>query len=227
VNPTDCADTIAVVTGEIDVVLFDLGGVLFDFGGVDAMKSLASIGDDQELWRRWLTCRWVRTFERGDCSAEEFAHGVVGDWALRIASEEFLESFRSWVGGPLDGAHALVDETRRQVQVGCLSNTNVLHWGDHERRWDILRRFDNRFLSFQMGCVKPDREIFEQAAQALDRPPDRVLFLDDNTVNVEGATAAGFRAVHAVGVDEARRRLAAAGILPGDRRDVRAARARA
>jgi putative hydrolase of the HAD superfamily len=204
------------VTGVIDVVLFDLGGVLFDFGGVKAMKSLATIDDDQELWRRWLTCRWVRTFERGDCSAEAFARGVVDDWVLPISPDEFLDSFRSWVGGPLDGAAALVDETRREVTVGCLSNTNQLHWRDHERRWDILSAFDFRFLSFQMGCVKPDRQIFERAAQELDHPRDRVLFLDDNAVNVESATTVGFRAIHAVGVDEARRSLAAAGVLPED-----------
>jgi putative hydrolase of the HAD superfamily len=158
----------------------------------------------------------VRTFERGDCSAETFARGVVADWALPVAPEEFLDSFRSWVGGPFDGAAALVDETRGKAQVGCLSNTNALHWREHEHRWDILHNFDVRFLSFQMGCVKPDREIFERAAQALDRPADRVLILDDNAVNVEGATAVGFRALHAVGVDDARRTLVQVGILPGD-----------
>ena len=62
----------------IEVVLFDLGGVLFDFGGVEPMKSLSGIEHDDEIWRRWLGCPWVRTFERGSCSADQFAEGVVG-----------------------------------------------------------------------------------------------------------------------------------------------------
>jgi putative hydrolase of the HAD superfamily len=197
----------------IEVVLFDLGGVLFDFGGVGPMKTLAGIDDDDEIWRRWLSCRWVRTFERGGCSPGEFAEGVVADWSLPIAADDYLQAFRSWIGGPLDGAGALVRDTRQSAQVGCLSNTNELHWGDHEDRWDILDDFDVRFLSFQMGCVKPDREIFEQVAEVVDRPRDRVLFLDDNAINVEGALAAGFQAVRTVGVDDARRSLVARGVL--------------
>jgi FMN phosphatase YigB (HAD superfamily) len=39
------------------------------------------------------------------------------------------------------------------------------------------------------------------------------LFLDDNLLNVEGATAAGFRAAHVRGVDEARRSLIAQKVL--------------
>ena len=198
---------------EIDVVLFYLGGVLVDFGGVVAMKTLAAIDDDELLWRRWLTCRWVRAFERGDCSPDDFARGVVDDWALSISADEYLEAFRTWLGGPLEGADELVADTRRVVRVGCLSNTNALHWPDAERRWPVLGAFDARFLSFEMGCVKPDRVIFDRVADALGTPRERILFLDDNAINVEGAIAAGFRAVRAVGPAEARRALAAAGLL--------------
>lgn len=198
---------------EIDVVLFDLGGVLFDFGGLGAMKSLAAIDDDEELWRRWLGCRWVRSFERGDCAAEEFAAGVVREWRLPVAPDEFLDAFRSWLGGPFVGADDLVRQTQHVVPVGCLSNTNALHWWDHERRWRLLTAFDVRFLSFQMGCVKPDREIFDRVAEVLAVPPDRVLFLDDNAINVEGAADAGFHALRAVGVEGARAHLADLGIL--------------
>ena len=52
----------------IDIVLFDLGGVLVDLGGVASMKDLAGIDDEEEIWQRWLTCRWVRGFERGECT---------------------------------------------------------------------------------------------------------------------------------------------------------------
>ena len=83
----------------IDVVLFDLGGVLVDFGGVEAMKRLSAIDDDDELWRRWLGCPWVRAFERGDCSPDEFARGVVDDWSLPLSAREFLDEFQSWIGG--------------------------------------------------------------------------------------------------------------------------------
>jgi len=53
-----------------DAVIFDLGGVLVEYRGVEPLKVLSGIQDDQELWRRWLSCEWVRRFERGQCLPE-------------------------------------------------------------------------------------------------------------------------------------------------------------
>ena len=202
-----------MVTRPYDVVLFDLGGVLIDFGGVAPMKALSGIESDDELWGRWLTCRWVRSFERGDCSADDFAKGVVDDWDLPVEPAAFLAEFRSWPGGPLPGADELLQRVQAVVPGGCLSNTNALHWEEQFSRWPILDAFDFRFLSFELGVVKPDRALFERVAQLVPAPPDRVLFLDDNLVNVEGAHAAGFAATHTRGVAEATQALVDAGVI--------------
>jgi putative hydrolase of the HAD superfamily len=202
-----------VAASEIDVVLFDLGGVLIDFRGVEPMKALAGIEHDDELWERWLTCEWVRRFERGQCEPLEFATGVVEDWRLTVAPEDFIASFRTWPGGPFAGADDLLQQTRSARPVGCLSNTNALHWDDQFSQWPILDAFDYRFLSYELGVLKPDREVFDHVAERLPAPRERVLFLDDNRLNVEGATAAGFRTARVQGVDEARAALVAAGVL--------------
>lgn len=194
-------------------MLFDLGGVLVDFGGVEPMRKLAGIGSDDELWRRWLTCPWVRRYERGHCSAEEFAAGIVTDWQLGVTPAAFLEAFRSWPGGPMAGAAELLARVKQSVPTGCLSNTNALHWQSHSARWSILEAFDYRFLSFELGMVKPDAELFEQVALILAVPRDRVLFLDDNLLNVDAAVKAGFIARHVRGVEEAEKALMANGIL--------------
>jgi len=202
-----------MTSAAVDVVLFDLGGVLIDFGGVAPMRELTGIESDDELWRRWLTCRWVRSFERGDCSAEDFAAGIVRDWGLPATPEAFLDSFGSWLAGPLAGAGELVNAVRAAVPVGCLSNTNALHWERHFASWPLLDGFDYRFLSFELGLLKPDREMFDRVAALLPAPPSRVLFLDDNSLNVDGAAAAGFAAVRVRGVSEAQSALERAGVL--------------
>ena len=125
-----------------------------------------------------------------------------------------MASFRSWLGGPLPGAEELVADTKRVLPVGCLSNTNDVHWSDTEGKWSVLREFDVRFLSFEMGCVKPDQEIFERVTKTVGSEPNRILFLDDNRMNTDAATEAGFRVAHVKGVDEARRALIELGILP-------------
>jgi HAD superfamily hydrolase (TIGR01509 family) len=202
-----------VPSDAIDVVLFDLGGVVIELGGVAAMMELAGIDNYDALWQRWLSCRWVRTFERGLCSADDFAAGVISDWALSVEPDAFLDAFRNWPIGPLPGAEALVRQVGETVPVGCLSNTNTLHWNDHFECWPIIDLFDFRFLSFELGVVKPDRDLFDRVADLLPAPPGRVLFLDDNLINVSGAAAAGFVARHARGVDEARDALVEARVI--------------
>jgi glucose-1-phosphatase len=201
------------VAEPVEVVLFDLGGVLIELAGVPVMLELTGIEDEEELWRRWLTCRWVRLFESGRCSETEFAAGVVADWQLELSASAFLEAFRDWPVGPLPGAAELVTLTRASVATGCFSNTNALHWQRHMATWPLAGLFDHRFLSFELGLLKPDTAAFAQVAELLQVPAGRVLFLDDNALNVAGAAAAGFQAARAAGIDEARQRLVEAGVL--------------
>ena len=200
------------------VVLFDLGGVLAAFGGVDRMAVLSGIREPDEIWRRWLACRWVRRFESGACTPEDFARGVVADWELSVSGEEFLDQFRSWLKGPLEGAEALVAEVSAHATTACFSNTNALHWEAGCADWELMGRFDRTFLSFQLGLLKPDAEAFRAVVGQLGVEAGRVLFLDDNQINVEAARAVGLRAERVVGVEEARLALIAAGLpLPPPR----------
>lgn len=199
----------------VEVVLFDLGGVLIELGGLPELDAFAGGGvAEEELWRRWLSCPWVRRFERGQCDANAFSRGMVETWSMTVSPEEFLAAFVSWPRGLLGGARELVEATRDRARVGCLSNTNVLH---AERQWTefgIADLFDASFLSHETGLVKPDRDVFEHAVGALGCAPERVLFLDDNQINVDGARAAGLRAERARGVEEARAVLATLDLSP-------------
>ncbi len=187
--------------------------MLIQVGGVAPMRELSGIGSDEELWTRWLACRWVRLLEAGRCSAEEFAAGVVADWELPVTPAEFLTVFGGWEGIPYPGAEDLVAAVATSVRVGCLSNTNAFQWEAHYEALPLINPFEFRFLSFELGLVKPDRAVFEAVAARLPGEPGRVLFLDDNAVNVESAQSFGFVARHVRGVDEARRALADAGVL--------------
>lgn len=197
----------------IEVVLFDLGGVLVEFHGIARLRELAGLATDDDVRARWLACEYVRAFERGACSPEAFAAGVVADWELDLEAEEFLARFDTWLGPLPEPAGALVREVRACVPVGCLSNTNQRHWDTHLRAWPLFAELDHRFLSFELGLVKPDRELFDHVADALGVPRDRVLFLDDSAANVAAAGDAGFAAEHVTGLDDARRVLLASRVL--------------
>jgi glucose-1-phosphatase len=80
----------------------------------------------------------------------------------------------------------------------------------------LISLFDHAFLSFQIGMLKPDQDAFEYVANALSVPPGRILFLDDNQLNIDGALEFGFSAIRVTGVDEVRRALVEIDVLePG------------
>ena len=64
-----------------------------------------------------------------------------------------------------------------------------------------------------MGLVKPDREAFAHVVERLGCPAERILFLDDNQINVDGARAVGLDAEVVKGVDAARALLRERGLL--------------
>jgi putative hydrolase of the HAD superfamily len=140
---------------------------------------------------------------------------MVETWSMTASPETFLEAFVRWPRGLMPGARELALATRARITIGCLSNTNALHAERHASEEAVYDLFDHRFLSHELGLVKPDREIFEHVLARLGCPADRVLFLDDNLINVEGARAAGLHAERARGLAEVRSALARHGLEPG------------
>jgi HAD superfamily hydrolase (TIGR01509 family) len=199
----------------VDLVLFDLGGVLIEPGGVGPLRELAGITSDEELWTRWLGCTWVQSFESGACTPEEFAAAFVSEWALALSPEDFLAEFATWPQGPFPGATELVAQVRGEVPVAFLSNMNRCQWEAHYEDLPLTGGFDYGFLSYELGLVKPDPRIFAAVANQLPVEPARILFLDDNAVNVEAGAAAGYVSRHVRGIEEVRAALMEAGVVAG------------
>ena len=116
-----------------------------------------------------------------------------------------LHPFPAWVPGPQDGAAELLRETKASgVQTACLSNTNEAHWSADNGLATFVEQFDHRFLSFEIGHVKPDPSAFIHVVAELKCYSADVLFLDDVQVNVDAARAFGLDAELANGVETAR-----------------------
>ncbi|RDI45254.1 HAD family hydrolase [Nocardia mexicana] len=81
------------------------------------------------------------------------------------------------------------------VFVGLVSNM-VPTWDTHWRRMvDVAELFDDVLLSFRVGHRKPQRQMFDLAAERAGVPPQQCLLVDDIEDNCAGAEAAGWRAV--------------------------------
>ncbi len=185
-----------------DVIAFDIGGVLVQLTGVPRMVEWLQAGADHDMWNRWLLSESVRLFETGQCTAEEFAAAVCAEFTLPVAPDAFLAEFVTWAHGVFPGAHELLRSLRPHYQLVSLSNNNTLHWSRIRDEMQLADLFDRHFLSHEIGLIKPDREVFEHVVAALDVPAERILYFDDNQLNVEQARTVGMAAHRTVGLDE-------------------------
>jgi glucose-1-phosphatase len=200
--------------GHIRVLLFDVGGVLVQLGGVEAMLEwLGKTVTADELLRMWLLSPSVRQFETGKIDADEFAVGVVAEFGLNVGPRRFLESFAAWPTGLYPGTLEMLALIPPSYQRAVLSNSNTLHW---PRVLDDMLQgtaFDRHFVSHLTGRIKPDPDAFQDVVDTLGCLPDQVLFLDDNSLNVEAAQRFGMHAVQVRGATETRGVLWDLGII--------------
>lgn len=153
----------------------------------------------------FLEARWATT---GDLDAEaqttaflEFAGVDPEDTRLRASVQEaFGQAIRAKL--PILYPHiaqTLARLKREGYAVGLVSNTGRT-WGRFLRpiqdEMGIGKHFDVRVFSDEVRARKPDRRMFETALEALRLPPETVVHIgDDVAADVEGARAAGLRAV--------------------------------
>lgn len=188
-------------------VVFDLGGVLLRLA--DPIEIFELAVTEAEFLELWLKSPSVREFERGGIDATAFADSVVEELRLPMEGRRFLERFNAWPTGLFPDALALLDAIPARMRRVLLSNTNAGHWGRHEISGALAGRFDLRFLSYETGLLKPDRDAFAQVVDACGCSAGELLFFDDNPGNIDAAAGFGLRAHLVKGPAEALRVLGA------------------
>ncbi|EKD82388.1 MAG: putative haloacid dehalogenase-like protein hydrolase [uncultured bacterium] len=185
-NVTDMQDT---------VILCDLGGVLIDLHWQERARALfMQEQDPEELKRRWLRLESARAYEAGKTDFAGFYHAFVGETGSRLNIADFEREFAGIIGPLKADCLTVLDSLRRHGTLAMLSNTNAVHVAMLRSSSDIFKPFEHLFFSYEMGMVKPDREIYEAVCRRLRKEPQQIWFFDDSEANVEAAVATGLNA---------------------------------
>jgi HAD superfamily hydrolase (TIGR01509 family) len=191
----------------LDGVLFDLHSTLVDQGSAQEWIDLAGARLDHEppvndhlvafLDRIWENARVFDPDSRRDLSHADHHrvfHELIdhGPGIDRDFADALYETM-------LDPWHAYADTVPTLqairalgVSIAVLSNIGVQV--DHVlERSGITAHIDARVLSYEVGHVKPDPEIFAAALEVLNLPADRVLMVGDSPKDDVGAAALGIR----------------------------------
>jgi len=124
------------------------------------------------------------------------AAGVEADDALSAATatsyrQAYLNARRA-----VDGAAQLLESLQPHARIAIVTNNLVAEQREKLRHCGLDRYVDVLMASEEAGVSKPDPKIFEMALERLEcRAEDAVMVGDSWENDIEGARAAGIRAV--------------------------------
>ena len=186
------------------VLLLDLGGVLADLGDpVNAMGLDMSL---EEFWETWTSSEVVRALETGRMGVADFLATIPEELGY-VGDAPFSRRFYEWQLRLFPGVDDLIRNAAHDYRVALLSNTNEIHWGQVNESTDTFTMFDQVFLSYETGHLKPSLAAFHQVLEFFECSPGEVIFLDDSEPNIAAALKLGIDARKVVGVTELEQQL--------------------
>jgi len=183
-------------------ILFDLGGVIISLNKQNALNRFTEIGfpNIEDYLNEFRQEGIFLEYEEGKIDPEnfykEFRRLAGND---NISSEDIDSGWMAFLVGIPDYKFELLKELRKKYNVYLLSNTNpsIMGWAYSKdfspEGLPISAFFDKCYLSFQIGCAKPDPEIFHYIIKDSGMNPAETLFLDDGKANVEIGEKLGFQ----------------------------------
>ena len=122
-----------------------------------------------------------------------------------VSADALASAYRRRIAeavAPIAGAMGLLDALRADYAVGLLTNGPVKAQGDKLDALGWWTAFDATLVTGQLPAGKPDGRAFDALAGALGVETNDLAYVGDEPVaDVEGATAAGARAVQVVWPD--------------------------
>ena len=197
-------------------VVFDVGNVLYGWDPdsflvrqiADDEARLKFI-DDVDLWN------WHESLDGGrpfDEAAAELSEKFPA-YAQLIAA--WGERFGETISDPVPGVHAIVEALDAMgVPLFAITNFSADFWKPfHAKEQAFFGRFRDIIVSGDEKLLKPDPALYYRALDRFGLKPGEALFVDDRTINVEGARAVGMHAHLFTSAADLRERLEAEGLL--------------
>jgi putative hydrolase of the HAD superfamily len=192
---------------KLPIVLFDLGGVLVHVRYSQFLEALGlDQGIDEERLLQLITPDG-RLYETGKLTTEEFFSRLNNVLGGRYHTPKLHAAWKTILDGEVEGMRKVAEWVSQQTKVYLLSNTNDLHFTYSRGAFPALRFCTDYFVSFRIGAMKPDPEIYRHVMDSLRGDPQQLLFIDDLERNVEGARQVGLRSILFDGVEGLKRLL--------------------
>ena len=179
---------------------------VFDLGGVLSVPMVSKKLYEQIKWKvsyeefldKFNNSEESIKVHKGEISTKEFFEYLKVYMDDNITLEEFKNIYVNNNKFFNDTIEIIKKLKNLGYKVYLLSNLKEIDYEKFIKHFDISI-FNELFLSFKLGMLKPNDDIYQHVINKLNTKPENIYFFDDNKENVEGAIKNGINAYQVTG----------------------------
>lgn len=179
---------------------------VFDLGGVLSVPMVSKKLYEQIKWKvsyeefldKFNNSEESIKVHKGEISTKEFFEYLKRYMDDNITLEEFKNIYVNNNKFFNDTIEIIKKLKNLGYKVYLLSNLKEIDYEKFIKHFDVSI-FDELFLSFKLGMLKPNDDIYQYVINKLNTKPENIYFFDDNKENVEGAIKNGINAYQVTG----------------------------
>ena len=196
------------------VIIFDLGNTLIRFDHNISAKKLANLFhlDSEKVARLFFDSELTRDFEKGLMSSKEFHTRMTKLLGITLPFKDFVPIWNDIFWEDKEACD-IARHLKKDYKLFLLSNVSRLNFEYIEKKFDIIKIFDEIILSYAVGAVKPEKKIFDDAVSRAGGDKSLVLYIDDREDLIKEAIAFGIESIRFEGADKLKKVLKEKGIF--------------
>lgn len=177
------------------VYIFDYGKVIEKPMDVKKLyKELEAEVSYEEFLENWTNPQNYMEAFKGTISTEEKIEKSIKECKCNIDKEKYFVAYKKAKTGYYEDTIEIIKKLKKEGKKVCLlSNLAEIDYKIFKEELD-MSLFDDLFLSYKMHKVKPEKEIFIEVINKLEKKPEEIIFFDDSKNNIEMARKCGINA---------------------------------
>lgn len=184
-------------------LIFDLGNVIIDIDFDLTFRAFSELSSKYS-WKevRFFIkekCIW-EDYEKGLLDDDKFREKLRNELKIKASDAELDKAFCGLLQKIQPERIELLQKLSKKYRLFILSNTSNIHFQQVEKLLyesvgmsHFSEIFEHNFLSFEMGKLKPEIEIYQQVIKEANLKAYETLFLDDMLINLEAAATLGIK----------------------------------
>jgi len=196
------------------VIVFDLGNTLIRFDHNISARKIANLFhlDSKKIYDTFFDSEITRAFEKGEISPKEFHKRASDLLGVKMPYRDFVAIWNDifWEDEKIC---ELARTLKKSYRLFLLSNVNRLHFEHIEKKFGIIKIFDEIILSYLVGATKPDKLIFEDVIRRAGGDRTKLLYIDDREDLIKEAMALGIDSIRFESTEKLKETMAQKGLL--------------